>query len=210
MLNVNGIIIVEQKGIKETSCMKIVCLGDSLTQGYRVLPSQAWPSIVAEETNHQIINKGISGDTTSGMLSRLYRDVIDEKPSRAILMGGSNDLLWEVPMEVIKTNIGGIVANLHHHNILVIIGIPIPVVTDMALKHWVFNYDYEKVNKQLQHYRTWLIRFAEEFQCGIIDFYSVFYDFEENSAIRSYYLDGVHPTAEGNRIMAEKVIQLLR
>ena len=45
--------------------MKIVCLGDSLTAGYKVRPESAWVSILNRETPHTWINCGISGDTTT-------------------------------------------------------------------------------------------------------------------------------------------------
>ena len=51
--------------------MKLICIGDSLTFGYGVRPSQRWTRLCAQETGWEIVNKGISGDTTGGMLVRL-------------------------------------------------------------------------------------------------------------------------------------------
>lgn len=56
--------------------MKIVCLGDSLTYGFGVSRSNSWTNIVNEETRLEIVNKGINGDTTSGMLARFNEDVV--------------------------------------------------------------------------------------------------------------------------------------
>ncbi|MCG8484577.1 MAG: GDSL-type esterase/lipase family protein [Clostridia bacterium] len=72
--------------------MKIVCIGDSLTSGYGVKKSEAWTSIVEEKYGIEMINKGISGDTTTGMLARFYKDVVEHKPMYVMLMGGINDL----------------------------------------------------------------------------------------------------------------------
>ena len=51
--------------------MKLICIGDSLTFGYGVRPSQRWTRLCAQETGWEIVNEGISGDTTGGMLVRL-------------------------------------------------------------------------------------------------------------------------------------------
>lgn len=82
--------------------MKLVCLGDSLTYGYKVKPSETWPSLVKQKLNIEVLNKGINGDTTMGMLGRYNFDVRSESPSHVILMGGGNDLIWECPSRSLK------------------------------------------------------------------------------------------------------------
>lgn len=67
--------------------MKIVCLGDSLTYGYGVPRRDCWVSLAAEATGHTLVNRGINGDTTGGMLARFGRDVLSEQPDRVLLMG---------------------------------------------------------------------------------------------------------------------------
>ena len=69
--------------------MKLICIGDSLTFGYGVRPSQRWTRLCAQETGWEIVNEGISGDTTGGMLVRLRalladRDIcVQRRPSLA-------------------------------------------------------------------------------------------------------------------------------
>ena len=48
--------------------MKIVCLGDSLTYGFMVRRSKIWTKLSEDKTGFEIINEGISGDTSGGML----------------------------------------------------------------------------------------------------------------------------------------------
>ena len=50
--------------------MKLICLGDSLTFGYGVRVSQRWTHLCAQDTGWKIVNEGVSGDTTGGMLAR--------------------------------------------------------------------------------------------------------------------------------------------
>ena len=65
--------------------MKLICIGDSLTFGYGVRPSQRWTRLCAQETGWEIVNEGISGDTTGGMLVQL----------RALLRGKVRDALQQ-------------------------------------------------------------------------------------------------------------------
>lgn len=41
---------------------------------------------------HTLVNRGITGDTAGGMLSRFGRDVLNERPDRVLIMGGANDI----------------------------------------------------------------------------------------------------------------------
>ena len=64
--------------------MKILCLGDSLTYGMGVLHKERWSSLVAEQTGYTVVNRGISGDTTGGMLARFERDVLRQRQQLAL------------------------------------------------------------------------------------------------------------------------------
>ena len=73
--------------------MKIVCIGDSLTSGFGVFKDKRWTELMIKNHKLNIINKGINGDTTTGMLCRFFDDVLSLKPSLAIIMGGCNDFI---------------------------------------------------------------------------------------------------------------------
>ena len=51
--------------------MKLIRIGDSLTFGYGVHLSQRWTRLCAQETGWELVNEGINGDTTGGMLARM-------------------------------------------------------------------------------------------------------------------------------------------
>ena len=53
--------------------MRLICIGDSLTFGYGVHLSQRWTQLCAQETGWELVNEGINGDTTGGMLARINR-----------------------------------------------------------------------------------------------------------------------------------------
>ena len=81
--------------------MKIVCLGDSLTYGFGVSRSNSWTNIVNKETRLEIVNKGINGDTTSGMLARFNEDVVKNSPDIVFIMGGTNDFIAGAGMKLL-------------------------------------------------------------------------------------------------------------
>lgn len=47
-------------------------------------------------------NRGIGGDTSAGMLSRLYFDVVQQRPDIVIFMGGTNDLWWDLDLNLFR------------------------------------------------------------------------------------------------------------
>ena len=89
--------------------MKIVALGDSLTVGetgfsdseesasytqyLETLAKQHLTSL-RSDVRVNVLNRGINGDLTSGMLERFSRDVVDEKADYVVILGGANDLGW--------------------------------------------------------------------------------------------------------------------
>jgi lysophospholipase L1-like esterase len=72
----------------------MICIGDSLTEGTDIPVGHTWPALVANALSLEVINCGIGGDTTNGMLSRFYPDVVDRRPAFVFIMGGTNDLWW--------------------------------------------------------------------------------------------------------------------
>ncbi len=182
--------------------MKLVCLGDSLTYGYGVRRSEAWPALLANRHKIEVLNKGVNGDATAGMLSRFYRDVVLQKPSHVFIMGGGNDLMWEAPLFLIKANIASMVQQSFHEGILPILGVQTPIPAEMAEKNWGIVKSFTKVNEGLEEYTEWIYEYARNFKLKVIDFYKPFIN-EDGSVKKEYYLDGLHLTPEGNMIMAD-------
>ncbi|MFM1558832.1 MAG: GDSL-type esterase/lipase family protein [Roseibacillus sp.] len=87
----------------------IVFLGDSITQGWGDTMGGSFPGM-------KVANRGISGDTTRGMLIRLKEDVLALQPSAVVLLMGTNDLEEGAPPEVIAGNLKRIVAGLKAHD----------------------------------------------------------------------------------------------
>jgi lysophospholipase L1-like esterase len=189
--------------------MKIICLGDSLTSGYKLRKEDTWPFIIVEETKIQVVNKGITGDTTSGMLSRFHRDVLDEKPTHIIITGGTNDIIFNIPLSIVQGNLASLVFQAYHYNITPILGVSMPLIPLRAKKNFKFSQNFEQVNEKLKENRDWIINFASLVNCKVIDFYKDFKIELMNQGKEELYKDGVHPTAEGNKRMAKAAITQL-
>jgi len=87
----------------------LVFLGDSITQGWGDNMGGNFPGV-------KLANRGISGDTTRGVLIRLQEDVLTLKPSGIVLLIGTNDLEEKAEPETIAANLKLILAVLKQHN----------------------------------------------------------------------------------------------
>ncbi len=83
----------------------VVFFGDSITQG--------WGSLEKDFPNLKVANRGISGDTTRGLLTRIQGDVLDVHPRAVSMLIGTNDLDQGGTPETIAENMKAIVAALH-------------------------------------------------------------------------------------------------
>jgi lysophospholipase L1-like esterase len=87
----------------------VVFLGDSITQGWGDRLAAAFPGV-------KVANRGISGDTTRGMLIRLKEDVLALNPSAVVMLLGTNDLEEQAAPETIASNLRLIISALEKHN----------------------------------------------------------------------------------------------
>src|SRR3954469_3389310 len=87
----------------------LVFLGDSITQGWGDNLGGKFPGV-------KVANRGISGDTTRGVLIRLREDVLSLNPAGIVLLIGTNDLEEQADPEVIAANLKLILAELKKHD----------------------------------------------------------------------------------------------
>jgi acyl-CoA thioesterase-1 len=83
----------------------IVAFGDSLTFGYGASPKDSYPSLLKSKININVINEGVSGDTTEDGLDRIHEVLEENKPSLILIGLGGNDMLRKVNEEIIKDNL---------------------------------------------------------------------------------------------------------
>lgn len=176
---------------------KILFLGDSLTIGLGVPQEQAYPALVQEKIRvanlpFEVINAGISGDTSAGGLARL--DWVLQKPIDVLVLAlGANDGLRGLPVAQMKSNLQSIIDRVKAKNPavkIVVAGMEIPpnYGADYAAQ---FAAVFPEVAKQNN---AALVPFLLEGVGGHIDLNQP---------------DHIHPTAAGHKIVAENVWRVL-
>lgn len=103
----------------------IIALGDSLTAGLGVAENEAFPAVLEQKLrregfNWQVINAGISGETSSGALSRV-KWIIARQPDIVILETGANDGLRGIPVQLIRENLSRAVQLLQEAEVEVVL-----------------------------------------------------------------------------------------
>lgn len=174
--------------------MKIVCIGDSITYGYGIGTKHRWTSIAAASTGYEIINRGVNGDTTGGILARL-QEALSLKPQIVFIMGGYNDIFYSGTDTGARANIGSAVQQILAKAAFPVVGIPYDIDVNFCPEQWNSLADFNTAYKQVKDYREWLIRYCEVFNVETLDF---------GSCMKPEYLfDGLHPSEEGHVAMAE-------
>jgi acyl-CoA thioesterase I len=175
---------------------RIVALGDSLTIGLGLLESESFPSRLQEKIDEdgyqfEIINAGVSGDTSAGGLRRL--DWALEGNVRVMLLAlGANDGLRGLSIAEMKQNLTTIIQRARERNIVVIlVGMEAPP-----------NYGPEYV----QQFRAAFREVASKERVLFIPFL-----LDHVAGVSTLnQADGIHPNADGARQIAENVWPTLR
>lgn len=175
---------------------KIIALGDSLTAGFGLAENESYPYLLqqkleAEGYEYEVINAGVSGDTSLGGLERA--DWVLSQPNAEILILelGANDLLRGMPVDRMKSNLAGIIEKAKAKNMKILLcGMLAPPS---------MGSDYET------NYRNAFPDLADEYNVAFLPFLldGVAMKKELNQA------DGIHPNAEGTRLMMENIYAAL-
>ena len=103
----------------------ILAYGDSLTYGKGVEEEQSYPSVLADLSNREVINAGISGETTKQGLARLARVLEESDPHLMILLEGGNDILRNQNLSQTKQNLASMIEMAQSQGVQVLlIGVP--------------------------------------------------------------------------------------
>lgn len=173
----------------------IVAFGDSLTAGLGVDAGKSYPDFLqamldARGYAYRVVNQGISGDTTSGGVERLDA-VLAIKPEVVVLELGANDGLRGLPLASTRANLDEMIEKLKQGGARVILaGMTLP-------RNYGPDYirDFERIFTDL----------AKKHSAPLIPFFlaGVAESGEHMQA------DQLHPTAEGNRLVASNVMKTL-
>ena len=173
----------------------IVCFGDSLTAGFGVDPGKSYPDLLqmaldSDGYHYHVVNFGVSGDTTEDGLERLPL-VLAQMPRIAVLEFGANDGLRGQPVAHTQANLAQMIEALQKQGVVTVLaGITLPP-----------NYGPEYITKFDAMYTD----LAKRYKLPLIPFLLA------GAAGHSNLMqqDGLHPNAEGTRLVAGNVARVL-
>jgi acyl-CoA thioesterase-1 len=186
--------------------VKIVALGDSLTVGetgfgfsdsLEFVTYPRYLEILAKQhltglqsgLEVEVLNRGINGDLTSGMLERFSRDVVDEKADYVIILGGSNDIGWGFDLAAIAHNLTTMYdAALSEETGVVACSVPSILGLD------------ELIPPRL-HLNRMIRSEAEKRSIAFVDLFTATADPQTNRLLDDYSADGLHLNPKGYREM---------
>jgi acyl-CoA thioesterase I len=174
----------------------IAAMGNSLTAGQGVDPSLNYPSRLQRKIDeagyaYRVVNFGVSGDTSGQGLGRLDA-IIKKSPKIVIVELGANDGLRGMPAEVTKQNLETIVERLQSAGVkVVLVGMQVPP-----------NYGPQYA----EAFRSIFRDTAKKYRISLVPF--LLDRVGGNAALNQE--DGVHPTAEGYKIVVENVWKVLQ
>ena len=180
----------------------LYCLGDSLTFGPGVRHAQKWTALAAAE-GLRIVNMGVPGDTAVGMLSRLQKPELAAGDA-VLIMGGTNDIFCTLSDSTARAAVSAMVQQLLAKGIRPLVGIPIPVVPDMAPEKWRQLVDFTAAAPILEAYCAWLKVYCRTFDVQTVDFWQDYVN-QDGTPRRELYLDGLHPNGDGHKQMAARL-----
>jgi acyl-CoA thioesterase-1 len=172
-------------------------LGTSLTAGFGIDPDQAYPALIQSKIdsaglNYRVVNAGVSGETSAGALRRV--DWLFQEPvSVLIVETGANDGLRGLSPDSLRANIQAMLdraKRLQPPPRLVLLGMRVPPNYGKA-----YSQRFQAIYPELARANNaTLVPFLLEGVGGLPDLNQP---------------DGIHPTAEGQRRLAETVWRVL-
>ena len=168
----------------------ILALGDSLTAGYAADAEAAYPAVLAGLTGWQIINGGVSGNTSAQALARLPA-LMRRQPQLVLVSIGGNDFLRKVPEADTRSNIRQIVQQIKAAGVPAVL-VAVPYFTTGALFGRLSEHPmYEELAAEL----------------NVPIFKGAWAEVLGDKKLKS---DQIHANAQGYRVFAEKMWAFLK
>ncbi|MDX1543883.1 MAG: arylesterase [Christiangramia sp.] len=189
--------ITEEKALKEDNGV-ILFFGNSLTAGYGLEPNEAFPALIQNkidslDLNYEVVNAGLSGETTASGKNRVEW-VLNQDVDVFVLELGANDGLRGIPLEETRKNLQEIIDIVRAKNPeteIILAGMQIP--PNMGPE---YTSEFRNIFPELaKENDLLLIPFLLEDVAGIP---------ELNQG------DGIHPTVEGQKMVANNVWGILK
>lgn len=184
-------------GFSESDKRKIVAFGDSLTAGFGLLENESYPYLLQEKLkadgyDYEVLNAGVSGDTTAGGLERIDWSLDQKNVEIIIIELGANDLLRGLSPARMKQNLDKMIRKAKAKNVKVLLcGMLSPRSMGSQYQADYINAFYDLAKE----HKVEFLRFMVE---GVA----------LNPKLNQP--DGIHPNAEGEKIMTDNVYKALQ
>jgi len=175
--------------------IKILCLGDSLTNGARNEYFRDYPLelsyFISEKKKipNLCFNDGVNGETSSEIIKRAFKTLEKNKFNFILFLGGTNDSKVPIPPKIYEKNIKQLIELAKHKNTKIFLGLLPPIYSGLPC------YSQKEGNNIIQTYNKILIKISKNYNIKIVDF---------SKLDESYYSDGVHLNYKGYLLMAQK------
>lgn len=187
--NLNKYAIENQNLSNVSNQDRIVLIGDSITEFWKTTDNTFFQ-------NTTMINRGISGQTTSQMLLRFRQDAINLKPEIIVILAGINDIAENtgpISLENIFGNILSMVELAKTNNIKIVLSSVLPA------NKFPWRPDLQPAEKVIE-LNAMIGKYCQENKIPYIDYYSKMADSQKGLDAK-FTNDGVHPTLAGYKIM---------
>jgi len=181
-----------------TTSPKVVFMGDSITEGW----AKEDPDFF---TDNNFVGRGISGQTTSHMLVRFRRDVIDLAPKYVVILAGTNDVAknnGDISLENVLGNIISMCELAKANKIKPILGAVLPAAGFYWRPEVKPADDLIRLNVMIKEY-------ADAEKIPFVDFHTPLKD-EFNGLPEVHAADGVHPNLQCYKIMEGIVLKYIK
>lgn len=197
---------------------KIVCIGNSITNGFPFKRSQSFPSLIRLATGFEVINKGNNGESTSQLLERFTHDVLDHKPDLLTILTGTNDFIFSTDTVAgVFEKILKMIELAKKQGIKVLLMTPLLTDSAMAKATWMTaaDIDYFKVNDQLKEIGLLIKEYSlenatlKDKDIMVLDLQELYCEFENRVSTENAFHDGLHPTVLGQEFIADTLVKAL-
>ncbi len=193
--------------------IKIMAFGDSITEGTYggAEHSQTWPAILQkmltrDGLNVYLLNSGFPGETATLGAHRFQHHLSEQKPDIVLIMYGANDAFVPygycdpvVTVPSFENAITKMVNRATEAGIIPVLMTTMPIFFE---EDEAFDQ-----NELLGQYMQKIHKIAQRQSLYLIDHFSLWMEKEET--IKNFLPDGVHPNADGNRLIAETIFYRL-
>jgi len=191
------LILLASSGAGFCAERSILVFGDSLSAAYGIAQARGWVALLAERLkrerpDYSVANASISGETSAGGAARIAKALAQHRPAIVILELGANDGLRGLPVAQMTKNLGQIIEQSQEAGARVlVVGMKLPPNYGPDYTH-AFESAFGELARR---YKTALLPFLLE-------------DFGEKQEF--FQPDRIHPTAEAQPLMMERVWTALR